>query len=377
MNKGIIIVAISCLVLLCQCLDPYNAPSTKENLNYLVVDAFLNGTDKYCKVALSRSSPLTGTAGIVIESNATVWLEDENGTLILLPEEKPGEYSKNNLPLAKSIKYRIKIVTQDGKEYVSDFSSVLATPPISDVTWEIDRVGLNINVSTADASNKTHYYQWRFNETWLYKSAFDAVLKLENGSVVPLIEGTYKCWRSNASTDILINSSKNLDEDVISDFTLTTVPWSSPRLSEKYSTLVEQRALTKDAYDYQLQLKKNTEELGTLFDPLPSRIIGNITCTTSPDEFVLGYFTASQVQKKRMFVAAIEIKRPSGVSEIERGYERCMEDTLGLGKNFGTRAPIRYRYVGLDITGYFVSETTCVDCRYQGGTNIKPDFWED
>jgi hypothetical protein len=358
------------------CLDPYNPPASTDNVNYLVVDGFLNATTKSCTIKLTRSIPINSTDPIVGETAAQVSLEDENGSTFPLPETVRGEYSAVNLAVDNTKKYRLRITTSDANEYTSDLIAVLTTPPIDDITWGVERLGVPIYVSTHDPANNTHYYMWKYKETWTYNAAFDSYLRMQDGEVVLREESIYRCWLSNASNTILISSSNRLDQDLISQFTLTTIPWENQRLGSKYSILVEQHALSRDGYDYLQQLKKNTENLGTLFDALPSRISGNIRCVTDPKQFVLGHFNANEIQTKRIFFTNTQINRPTGTSFVS-GYEECREDTIRLGRRIGgTQSPVRYWYQGITVIGHYVAETSCVDCRYRGGTTVEPDFWE-
>jgi hypothetical protein len=174
-----------------------------------------------------------------------------------------------------------------------------------------------------------------------------------------------------------LSSSAKLQNDVISDFSLTLVPWQSPKLKLAYSILVEQHGLTKSGYDYWLQVKKNTEALGTLFDPLPSRVTGNISCVTNPDESVIGYFGAASTQKKRIFIHNRDITRPPSAPYFITGYEGCELDSALLASG-GVHGEIISAITDEmnSVIGYLVSSTSCVNCRLAGGTTVKPDFWE-
>jgi hypothetical protein len=74
-----------------------------------------------------------------------------------------------------------------------------------------------------------------------------------------------------------------------------------------YSVIVSQYALTSNQFKYWTELKKNSEQLGTLFDAQPSQLNSNIHCITNPAEPVMGYLSASTVQKKRIFIANSEM----------------------------------------------------------------------
>lgn len=119
-------------------------------------------------------------------------------------------------------------------------------------------------------------------------------------------------------------------------------------------------------------MKKMTEEQGGLYDPIPQSLTGNIKCVDDPAEPVLGFFSVSAVEQKRLFIDNDTIKYPAG------GPQYCVTDTAysineisGLGK---------YVFIleFIDEGAYYLLSRfeQCADCRLFG-TNIKPDYWDD
>ena len=138
------------------------------------------------------------------------------------------------------------------------------------------RDGINIYANTHDENNNGRYYQWRFVETWEYTSKYFPAYELRNGVALPNMVNVNQCWITRPSSEILIASSTQLNENAIRNFPLIFIPKGSQKISRRYSIIVEQRSLTKEAYDFWNELKKTTENLGGLFDPLPSKVIGNL-----------------------------------------------------------------------------------------------------
>lgn len=361
------------------CIDPYRPGEVTGNANFLVVDAFLDATANVCTVKLSRTIPLASTE-MVFEQGAVVTLEDENALSFFLSEVNAGEYSTSGLAINPARKYKIKIRTQNDEEYQSELVPVLQTPAIDSVTWNGTEEGVGIYVNTHDPANNTRYYHWKFTETWHYRAKYYSVLKIVGDTTAARDETDppiYHCWNTDISKEILTGSSDKLGEDIISNFSLSTIPWKSAKLMLKYSVLVEQQAIEPEAYDYWQQLKKNTEELGTIFDPLPSTTIGNLRCVSDPGKIVLGYFNASTVAKKRIFISTNDIDFPQG-NLFETGYENCYTVVVLFGEEFeGNLQPITYESEGIFTIGYRAGYPYCIDCRLQGGTNVKPVFWED
>jgi hypothetical protein len=363
------------------CLDPYNPPGDAVNYGYLVVDSFVSSTDGTGTVLLSRTKPLDSKDSIIIVSNAQVSLEVENGGTLPFVEMNPGKYELTGASIDASTKYRLKILSA-GKTYQSDFVPVVNTPPMDSVTWkQTDADMVEIYVNTHDANNNTHYYRWRYDETWRYTSAFFSsfIYDMATRSVKPrpTTDDIYDCYQNHTSSGIIISSTIKLQSDIVENMILTSFPINAIRMQHLYSINVRQQALTKEQFEYFEQLKKTTENLGSLFDPQPSQITGNIHCINDPSALAIGYFSLGSVDTKRIFVSPLQVdfhKKPV----VDPFYNGCVQDTL-LTENIPNFSGIQLLtspvYAGPVLIGYEKSAVSCVDCRLAGGTNVKPAFW--
>jgi hypothetical protein len=376
-RKIISIVVCFAAVLYDGCLDPYAAPGQGSQVSYLVVDGFLDASSNTCSITLTRSVPLASTDAPPVVTDASVTLVDEDGNATVLSFGS-GVYSAANLPINSQKKYRLHIQT-GGNQYESDLVPIQEALPIDTVGWILGEPKLNgqsisLFVSAHGTANQSPYYLWKFEETWQYSSAYLASLKIQNGQVVSNLENTYFCWSTVNSTEVLINSTTALQENVVNQFTLSTLPTNSIRLELGYSLLVKQLAITKEAYEFWQQVKSNTENLGTIFGPQPSRFSGNIHSITNASEPVFGYFMASSVSQKRMFIKRGEVPSPFG--GFVSGYENCTLDSIPAGVfAIYTGGEVLVSSYGIGPAGYLLSSPDCVDCRLHGGVNIKPAFW--
>ncbi|HEX6892095.1 MAG TPA: DUF4249 domain-containing protein, partial [Chryseolinea sp.] len=255
------------------------------------------------------------------------------------------------------------------------------SPPIDSVVWKPDRDGISVYVNTHDPANQSYYYNWTFEETWEYNSSFFSGYKMVDGEAVLRYpeDYIYTCWLSEASTKILVSSTDRLTENVVRDFPLTYLAAGSSKLARRYSINVSQRTLTKEEYDFWLQLEKTTESLGGLFDPMPSQVTGNIRSTNNASSPVLGYFGGGSVSMERMFIDFVDM--PQYVQSVFRPRFCTEEDVSSIPIQDIPGTPnsvllIDPVYVqGVGIVAYTTAATNCIDCRYFGGTNKKPDFW--
>ena len=150
------------------CVEPYSPPAIEELIDLMVVDGFIDASSNTADVRLSRATPLSETGAGAPEQFADVAIEDDDGNSFPLAEVEPGKYVMSNGDFSFSKKYRVVIVSQNSKNYHSDFIQLARTPAIDSVNWKpgFQHRGIDIHVNTHDDLNQTHYYQWTFEETW-------------------------------------------------------------------------------------------------------------------------------------------------------------------------------------------------------------------
>ena len=387
------ITGIILITILYSCREAYTPPQITTNSNYLVVEGLINtGTDSTI-FKLSRTVRLNAKTTTQPETHAVVTVESDANTTYLLKEITPGTYASAALGLSKTAKYRLRIITNTNTHatYLSDFVPVKDSPPIDSIGYSLPANGLQIYANAHDATGNTRYYRWSYVETWNFHANFDAeYIETYNRWInlrIPA-QGIFSCWTSNASTDVVLASSAKLTQDVIYQAPITIIPSPSQKISVKYSILVKQYALTLDAFNFWQLLKKNTEQLGSIFDAQPSSITGNIHNIADNTEPVLGYISAGAVQQKRIFVDNTAL--PIGWGR-ENPLPGCVIDSLypifppspPPPPGALTVTQIYYNaYLALtpntpkpgDTTFWFASRPACADCTLKG-TNKRPFFW--
>ncbi len=379
-----IIFGVLILIIFAACKDKFSPEVHFPPAGFLVVEGYINSGGGSTTITLTRAASVDSIA-VIPEPGAQVDVQSAAGASYLLTDQGGGKYSVDQLPIDPNQTYRLYIKTSNGKEYVSDFSQAKMTPPIDTVGWTPGSDGITIHVSTHDDQNKSIYYQWQYEETWKYNSAYESKLEFNPVDstiyIRPDSELIYTCWSSDQSTDILIGSSASLSSDIIYQFPLTMISYSTTnKLVLRYSILVKQMVLTKDWYEWEQKLKKNTEQLGSIFDPQPSQTGGNVHCQTDPSETVVGFVGCSSQTEERIFIDRSQLPPVS----VYSGYENCAQDTalnakLALYIYFGSGIgiPIQpYHDPFGNLSKYYGSTAGCVDCRVRGGTLTQPDFWK-
>jgi hypothetical protein len=378
------------IVIVMSCKKQINSPAIIAPNNYLVVNGNITPNDT-TTISLSRTVNISGKANSKQELNATVSIEGSQSGSYPLTSKNNGTYVSAPLNLSSAQNYRIKINTGDGKQYASDFVPVKNSPPIDTVNYVVQSNGLQINVNTHDPANNTHYYRWDYEETYIIRSEYDSKYIVVNADTTALrtpAEQVFNCWATSYSSSIILGSSVKLSGDIIKDQQVTLILPNSEKLRIRYSILVKQYALTTDANNYFTLLKKNTEQLGSIFDPQPSELTGNIHSLSNPSEIVIGYITAGATTQARIFVDNKNL--PASWSPDLSYYNGChiyiqRYDNPIPGGNppYDERQVQEFIYSGFETPidtikvplGLIAADPYCVDCTLRG-TNKQPAFWK-
>lgn len=366
--KKVYLYILFIFILLHSCIDEYSPSGIKGLSNLLVVEGFI--TEGENSIKLSRSVAIDADISEIIQiTDAEIYIESSNGELYQLYHRANGEYITSIDKLNLNEKYRLKIKL-DSKEYQSEFVAPQQTPDIEVLEWRKDAPQTDAYLRLESTNqNESQYYKWFYNEIWESVSPIEAKVykDLSTGEIIRYTEdnpnlGLY-CWRYNDSRNILVGATDKLSENKMITHLLKSEP-SSDRFSYLYYLKVKQNCISKDAYEYFSNLKKNTEETGGIFGPIPTEMKGNITCITDTSIPVIGYIDASLTSTKEIWLTkGNDIYEPELICTIydvdDADYPRIIIDY----------------YPGPPLLALYSDNVKCVDCRVFGGQKIKPDFW--
>ncbi len=368
------------------CKKPYTPQAIANPPSYLVVEGtILSGGDSTI-FKLSRTVSLSSGTTTNPVTGANIDIEDSNSNRITLNEVQPGYYALILGQLDVLGKYRLRIILASGGTYLSDFVPMKTTPPIDSIGYTVQNGGMQLYVNTHDPNNNTRYYRWDYDEAWKFHAKFQSSY-VTNGTDIVARNGNqdvYFCFAGDVSSTILLGSSAKLSKDVIYQGPLGFIPSTSEKIENRYSILLRQYALTQDAFTFWSNLKKNTEQLGSIFDAQPSQINGNIHNMNDPNEHVFGYVSACTVQQKRVFIDQSQL--PSNwrtvypydceldtlwYSQPLTMVNQVQEFLIPLGSN---QIPVAY-FGDQKILGYLATSRSCADCTIRG-TTTQPSFWQ-
>jgi len=376
--KHIILIFIAVYLGGLSCKEVYTPPAIKNNPNLLVVDGIVVSGNDSTIITISRTRSVADTIPSVKELNAQVSVVGVSGVEYPFAEQGNGRYAVNQLTLDAGQQYQLKIITADGNEFRSELSSVQNSPPIDSVYWSQDSsFNVHVYLNTHDPTNQTRYYRWQYVESWEYHSAYSSVLDYNNGDIIPrsLSNQIFRCYRSQPSSSIEVVSTTQLSSSTVNRYEVTFIPNGSEQISQQYSDLIRQYAIPVDAFNFWENLKKNTENLGSLFDLQPFTELGNIKCVNDPTINCIGFISFTTLQEKRIFISKNDLANWN----YSPYYGQCTIDTIppaDVDKYFQPPGgPYFNSLIGTNNGPYLLASTLCVDCTYHGGTTVKPDFW--
>lgn len=361
---------IAALLLLYACIEPFAPPEITSASRYLVVDGSLNTTPgAVSQIKLSRTQNIYDQGGPQPEIRAKLTVEGDQGSRFAFAEGEKGVYQLGVSTFKTAEKYRLRIKTAANREYLSAYVPVVKTPPIDSVTSRVraEKTGVEIYINTHDNLDKTRFYRWSYTETWDYYMPLYSGFEVVKGDIVFRSENINRCWSDANPTNIVLGTTIKLSKDIIKDQPIVFVPANSGKLRSTYSILVRQYALTQEEYEYWNTLAKTTERTGSLFDPQPAQVTGNIKAVDDASEQVFGYFSAANQREQRIFVNA----------GLGFGQYCPSGDTLSQPDAIKDPNLILYEYIpeGSTTALYVMGSPECTDCRLRGGTIRRPPFW--
>jgi hypothetical protein len=358
------------------CIEPFD-PDISRYEEVLVVEGSFSDLPGDHYVRLSTTMQYSdATPGMV--TGAAVAIRDSDGNVATCREIEDGVYLLDSGLMEGVVgkSYQLIVETIDGNRYESAYEMLKKAVDIDSVYYEIESNipgspgnqgnGLQIYVDAEDPGGETGYYRWDWVETWEFTVPY----------YKPGFTNKVKCWTIRPSSGISIESTIQLEKDIVYRHKLNFVSGSSNRLVRQYSLLVRQFSLSEEAYDFWRKLELANEHTGTLFDPPPTPVTGNLENVNDPLEPVLGYFEVSGVSEKRIFISHDEL--PANF-RVATGNEHCEAlEVMGDGQQELSRGwLLLFRYEFMDTLWTRMSNRMdCYDCTLKG-ENVRPDYWID
>jgi hypothetical protein len=370
------------LATLLGCRTPYEPEVPATELRVLVVEGYLDTEGLKSELKLSRTAPLGASSAFIPELRAKVLLKSASGQVFSLTETGLGTYIfERNIDEKQS--YLLEIELSSGERYVSESLQPIVTPEIIDAGFKRDEEGVEVFVSTQGNANADDFL-WTFEETWIFRprirTSYVYVPEIKNVRDQKEAEQTSLCFKTEPNPGILLETSSRFKDQLVFQKTITEIPTGDERIMERYSILVSQKGLASKDVPFWEILKKNTEDIGSIFSPLPSLIGGNIKSLDAAKSPVIGQVSLGVIRQKRIYINQVQV---SPWNYLDPKFNDCViGEEVVLAKDYqvifgnGAVVPARPLMAGTAIIGYYPSTKRCTDCSLYA-SKLKPSFWVD
>ena len=332
------IINYALLLMLSGCIEEYEAEIDEEDTDMLVVKGTIC-SGELNKFYLLQMQALNSPNTPQTVMGAKVSVRGSDGSEYPA-QATNGYYACMVGDLNPNVDYYLHIGI--GSEvYESEPQKPLPTEKIADVRGSQNTPESNIDILvTPDEPfepDKVNYYSWTYDETWEVHPDYRTLLYYDIEKMEPVIKHKQfpECgWIDATGKAIMVGASTSYGGQHIRRLKLYDIDRSDTRMFYRYSGLIQQRAITKAEYEYELARHQAGSEMGGLFTPLPSTPPANIHCLTSGKQ-VIGFIGCSlNTSKYRFFLNSgdFSIRRPLGNDTREWLDNPSVEDCLKMAR---------------------------------------------
>ncbi len=292
------------------CIDEIKL-DTGDARQLLVVDGLLSDSLQVHDIRLNYSALLGLGLDHIKEpvTGATVRVLDDAGGSFDFTETASGVYSRLMQGEAGKA-YHVELKTADGKTIRSTPAVLTKAPPLLPATTKVveevsisqtgttlydKRLALEINTDVS-AMPERPYLRWR------------ATGEYEFGEDYPGIIDRKICYVKNT---VDLNNIKIFDTHTLAGGLLFNEPLLTTKYDYRFAYMycfhLFQFAISEAEYQYWRDVRDNVTIDGSLFDPPPGTVTGNLFNPDDPNDQILGYFSVAGVHYKRHFISAAEL----------------------------------------------------------------------
>ena len=290
------------LTVLVACIDRVELPIRTESPRLVVEGQITNEAAPYT-VRLTYTGNYTSSGQNPANQyvkEAQVTLADDQGRSTRFVSIGQGNYRTTDTTFRGQIgrAYSLSIVLSDGKRYVTKPEQMPAVPVIDSVSGQLVKTGnlatpyaLAYGINTRDPANQKNYYRW---------TGYGFTTRLSVG--IPCSLGNpslcnYRCWTPVSTNVVNIYSDEAINGNPIRNRFVLQLPVYAigPQLVE-----LIQYGITQTNYQFWQLYQQQNARTGSIFDPLPAPVTGNVVNSSDPTDAARGYFAVTSITRKRL-----------------------------------------------------------------------------
>ncbi|WP_246859174.1 DUF4249 domain-containing protein [Spirosoma sp. KCTC 42546] len=317
------------VLLVASCVNEVQLPIRQVKAR-LVVDGLITDEAPPYPIKLTLSGAYSSGGGFpeeLIINGAVVTIRDNGDRTVQLEQDPllPSYYWVRDTTFRGQAGhwYTLKVVMPDGTVYVSTSELLAPVAPLEQVSAEFHQSDgslgqpdlYNILIDTRDPATLGDYYRW---STYSYVPRWTSYDPQHPPPVgVGGVCNTCSCWvpyysqLTNVLSDALINGNRISHRSV----------FNSPVYAVgKQYVEVRQYSLTRLAYQYWTRFEEQRSRTGSLFDPQPASIEGNVHQQADTTVLALGYFGASSVSRQRLVIRGDTIQYDKFLNRLNKVF---------------------------------------------------------
>ncbi|WP_299708988.1 DUF4249 domain-containing protein [uncultured Pontibacter sp.] len=310
------------LLLLMGCIDPVDTDLETQK-KHLVVEGYFTNEAKLNYVRLSYSQPHSSPYN-EFEAKAVVTVWSNEGEWYLFSYDKEGYYYPSAGSEAVGVPghtYMLNVAV--GNQLYQSEPVIMKEPiAIDSIQFEIGEQtfafpgerekqllpGYNVLVDYNDPAGEKNFLRWSFTTQYEvrtqpqdYIHPFTGMPAPKNCCMQCFLEE--KLEQLKVIDDRLTNGKKVLHQNVL------FMPFEK-YLGVKNKLTVYQHSITEDSYNFFRILEQQKIATGTVFDPPPAEVKGNMFNVNNENEQVIGFFDVSGVSSKKVTILRNAIDYP-------------------------------------------------------------------
>ncbi len=318
------------------CIDPY-VVEVEQGAQLLTVEGLITSVPKVHQIRLTRSD----TYGSVFQglirpvTGATVIIRDNLGNVTFFAENAVDRGAYDSPASFAGIigrSYTLQIQTIEGRVYTSLPERIESAPPIKELTYQVVKIavegeinprsGVQLIASIDDPADQNNFYFWRNDPSvYVLKTSPELFTPRPSDSNPSRDPQPKDCCSTCYRTELVGNQGIFLAQDdnfngLNTKIAAGFIEDDGLRFIQNYRVDLRQISISQAAYRFLRLVKQQTEISGSVFDPPPANIKGNMISLDDPEEVVLGYFMAGGEQGKRIYINGADLDFRQNVSII-------------------------------------------------------------
>jgi hypothetical protein len=327
-------------LLLIRCIDEIRLDIDTDQ-RWVVIDGQVTDSMQVCTLKISWSAVIgVGNDNILTPiAGCTVQVKDDEGGEFYFMESAEGIYTREMRgELGKS--YHVEVKMPDGKTLLSRPAQLPKAPALLPISAKVTQkttisatgrpvtsnqlaVSMNTDVS---GSAERPYLRWRASGEYEFREAY------------PMALNTKVCYiRDNVDfNNIRIFNTNELSGSLLSEEPFLDMNYNY-RFAHQYCLHLFQYAISEEEFRYWEKLRSIVSIDGSLFDPPPGTVQGNLYNPDDPDDLILGYFSVAGVAYRRDFLnvnlLGFFVEPRCSSLPFRPQYPECRECTDVLGSS--------------------------------------------